>query len=125
MAATDNYCKFELGQEMQPFGFQEFFLHHQLMPFRLEYYLRPTILYVFFDKLNQFMIERHDKFVSILKIAPLFGHFVNAVNQLNKIGSEEEFECYLENLLLRHCCYEKRKKRTNYAEYLQFMLALT
>lgn len=43
MAATDNYCISELGRGMQLFEFQEFFLHHQLMLFRLEYYLSSLL----------------------------------------------------------------------------------
>lgn len=83
-----------------------------------------TIFYVFFDKLNQFMIEKHGKFVSILKVAPLFRHIVNFINQLNHTASAEEYEYYLEKLLLRHCCYEDRADRINYGQYLRFMLCL-
>jgi len=86
--------------------------------------LNITIFHAFFDRLNRIMIRKHDKYISMLKVAPLFGHIVSAVNLLADTISGAQFEHFIEKLLLRHCFYEKRNKRTNYAENLQLLASL-
>ena len=86
--------------------------------------LNITIFHAFFDRLNRIMIRKHDKYISMLKVAPLFGHIVSAVNLLADTISGAQFEHFIEKLLLRHCCYEKRNKRTNYAEKLELLASL-
>jgi hypothetical protein len=83
-----------------------------------------TIFSAFFDHLNRYMINRHNQFISMLKIAPLFNQIVGAIHLLSETFDSQHLELYLEKLLLRHCCYEKRNKRTNYPELLQHLAFL-
>ena len=83
--------------------------------------LTITIFHAFFDHLNRSMIDKHNKYISILKLAPLFNQIVSAMYLL---GDSAQCEHCLENLLLRHCCYEKRKNRTNYAECMEWLTCL-
>jgi len=83
-----------------------------------------TIFHAFFDHLNRYMIDKYNKFISMLKIAPLFGRILNAIYGLGGTITGGKLEDFLTNLLLRHCCYEKRNKRTNYAEHLELLASL-
>lgn len=83
-----------------------------------------TIFHAFFDHLNRYMIDKHDRFISMLKLAPLFSHVLNAIHTLHYASTDDEVEEYLSGLLLKHCCYEKRKKRTNYPKQLALLASL-
>lgn len=83
-----------------------------------------TIFHAFFDHLNRYMIEKHNRFISMLKLAPLFSHVLNAIHTLHYAATDDEVEEYLSGLLLKHCCYEKRNKRTNYPEQLALLASL-
>lgn len=80
-----------------------------------------TIFHAFFEHLNRYMIDKHNKFISMLKLAPLFSHVLNIIHTSQGAAKEGEVEEYLSGLLLRHCCYEKRNKRTNYPEHLALL----
>jgi hypothetical protein len=89
----------------------------------LEVYIYAHLLniiffHVFFDQLNQFMIRKHNKYISVLKIAPLFDQIFNSFFLFGDTLSSKKVEQLLEKLILRHCCYEKRKKRLNYSQQL-------
>jgi len=86
--------------------------------------LNAAIFHAFFDHLNRYMIAKHDRYISILKVAPLFDQILNAMFLLGECTDAARFEHFLEKLLLRHCCYEKRKKRINYAQQLQYLECL-
>ena len=83
-----------------------------------------TIFHAVFDHLNRYMIDKHNKFISMIKLAPLFSHVLNVIHTSQNAAIEGEVEEYLSGLLLRHCCYEKRNKRTNYPEHLALLAAL-
>jgi hypothetical protein len=83
-----------------------------------------TIFHAFFDHLNRYMIDKHNRFISMLKLAPLFSHVLNAIHTLHYAATDDEIEEYLSGLLLKHCCYEKRNKRTNYPEQLALLASL-
>jgi len=86
--------------------------------------LNITIFHAFFDHLNRSMIDKHGKYISMLKLAPLFNQIVSAMYFLGDNIHGAQFEHFIENLLLRHCCYEKRKNRTNYAECMEYLTCL-
>jgi len=86
--------------------------------------LNITIFHAFFDHLNRYMIDKHDKYISMLKLAPLFNQIVSAIYLLGDTIRGAQLEHFIENLLLRHCCYEKRKQRTNYAECMEYLTCL-
>jgi hypothetical protein len=57
----------------------------------------------------------------MLKLAPLFNQIVSAIYLL---GDSAQFEHLIEGPLLRHCCYERRKDRTNYAQSMERLTCL-
>ena len=86
--------------------------------------LNITIFHAFFDHLNRSMIDKHGKYISMLKLAPLFNQIVSTMYLLGDTIHGAHLEHVIENLLLRHCCYEKRKNRTNYAECMEHLTCL-
>jgi len=80
--------------------------------------LNITFFHVFFDQLNHYMIKKHNRHVSMLKIAPLFDQIVNSIVLSSGSFNVEQETQLLEKAILKHCCYEKRKKRTNYSSQL-------
>jgi len=86
--------------------------------------LNITIFHAFFDHLNRSMIDKHNKYISMLKLAPLFNQIVSAMYLLGDTINSAHLEHVIENPLLRHCCYEKRKNRTNYAESMEHLTCL-
>jgi hypothetical protein len=80
--------------------------------------LNITFFHVFFDQLNHYMIKKHNRHVSMLKIAPLFDQIVRSILQSAGSFDNEDEVGLLEKSILRHCCYEKRKKRSNYSSQL-------
>ena len=80
--------------------------------------LNITFFHVFFDQLNRYMIRKHNKHISMLKIAPLFDQITNYIFLFGATFDSEQDENFLEKLILRHCCYEERIKRSNYSEQL-------
>jgi hypothetical protein len=83
-----------------------------------------TIFHAVFDHLNRYMIDKHNKFISMIKLAPLFSHVLNVIHTSQNAATGGKVEEYLSGLLLRHCCYEKRNKRINYPEHLALLAAL-
>jgi hypothetical protein len=83
--------------------------------------LNITIFHAFFDHLNRSMINKHNKYISMLKLAPLFNQIVSAISLL---GDSAQFEHFIESPLLRHCCYERRKDRINYAQSMEYLRCL-
>ena len=61
--------------------------------------------------------------LSIIKIAPLFDEIINLPLFAN-VRDSKHTEQLLEHAILRHCCYEKRKKRINYYEQLNHLCRL-
>jgi hypothetical protein len=91
---------------------------HELEVYIYAHLLNIIFFHVFFDQLNQFMIRKYNKYISVLKIAPLFDQIINSIFLFGDTISSKQIEHFLEKLILRHCCYEKRKKRLNYSEQL-------
>jgi hypothetical protein len=94
---------------------------HELDLYMYSQLLNITIFHAFFDHLNRYMIDKHNKYISMLKLAPLFNQIVSAIYLL---GDSAQFEHLIEKLLLRHCCYEKRKDRINYAQSMEYLTCL-
>ena len=95
----------------------------------LEVYIYSLLLniiffHVFFDQLNQYMISRHNRNISMLKIAPLFDQIIKYIFLPGETLNDNQIEHVLEQLILRHCCYEKRNKRSNYSEQLAQLASL-
>ena len=95
----------------------------------LEIYLYAHLLniiffHAFFDQLNQFVYRKYKMNLSILKIAPLFDQIINSIMLGNELDNKH-LTYLLEHVLLRHCCYEKRKNRINYYEQLNHLSRLT
>ena len=74
--------------------------------------------------MDQIRGKRVEDALNMLKFAPLFSHILNAIHTSQDVVKEGEVEEYLSGLLLRHCCYEKRKKRINYPEHLALLASL-
>ena len=94
----------------------------------LEIYLYAHLLniiffHAFFDQLNQYIFLKHKMNLSVLKIASLFNEIVSSILFSNALD-DEHTEQLLEYVILRHCCYEKRKNRFNYYEQLNQLCRL-
>jgi len=85
--------------------------------------LNIIFFHAFFDQLNQFVYRKYKMNLSILKIAPLFDQIITLIMYGNVLNNEQS-EHLLEHVILRHCCYEKRKKRINYYEQLNHLCRL-
>jgi len=97
---------------------------NQLDVYIYSHLLNIIFFHVFFDHLNQYMIARHNRSISMLKIAPLFDQITRYIFLLSDTPNGKPIGNLLEQLLLRHCCYEKRKKRSNHYEQLEFLACL-
>lgn len=86
--------------------------------------LNITFFHVFFDQLNRYMIHKYSSNISILKIAPLFDQIIKQFFLFGDILKRNQPMQFLEQLILKHCCYEKRKNRINYSQQLEYLYSL-
>jgi len=73
-----------------------------------------TFFQAFFHAINQYMTDKYDKPLSILKMAVLFSGFPTLVHMF-LFGNKTQL---IEDILRTHCSYEKRKRRLNFAQEL-------
>jgi len=76
-----------------------------------------TLFQAFFHEINQYMTEKYDRPLSILKTAALFSR-VPKIVQVIRVGDKMQL---IEDILRTHCSYEKRRRRLNFAEELSIL----
>ena len=89
---------------------------HQVQAWLYARLLCVTVLQTFYGQLEQRLERRHGRALSLLRLTALLGESPDLIAPLTRT---DEGLVLLERLLAKHCCYEKRRDRLNYAEVIR------